>query len=152
LANNGTLRPKTTKANPDSPEFRIASAAGYNLENIYWHHYDQDSCPLNISPPIVTDKSVMWWFIKMMPGHFMPMHRDPHITLDKEKTNCTRYWMPLQDYSPGHIFIYKETFMTNYKAGDLWAYDDANELHGACNIGYTPRLTFQFTTYDNSIN
>ena len=150
LENNGTLRPKTSSENPDSEEFRIATSAGYDLTSTYWHHYCETSCSLDITPPIDSDKGVMWWFIKMTPGQFMPMHRDPHVTVDLDKPNCKRYWMPLQDYQPGHVFIYNTQFMHGYKAGDLWAYDNANEIHGAANIGYTPRLTFQFTTYDIS--
>jgi hypothetical protein len=148
LTNDGTLRP-SGGGNPDSEEFRIATSAGYDLTQTYWQHFDEKSCPLVITPPIDTDKHVMWWFIKMLPGKFMPMHRDPHVT-DYEFKNCTRYWMPLQDYSPGHVFIYNKEFIVDYCAGDLWAYDDANEIHGSCNIGYTPRLTFQFTTYDTN--
>jgi hypothetical protein len=149
LNNDGTPRPVTSKDNPDSEEFRKASAAGYDLTKTYWWHYCNTSCPLDITIPIETDKEYMWWIIKMTPGQYMPMHRDPHVITDVGKTNCTRYWMPLQDYEPGHIFIYDITFLTNYKAGDLWAYNNADEIHGACNIGYSPRLTFQFTIYDS---
>jgi hypothetical protein len=147
LNNNGTMRPNTAGENPDSEEFRIATSVGYDLSKTWWQHYCKTSCPLQITPPIDTDKEYMWWFIKMIPGNYMPMHRDPHVT-EKGKENCTRYWMPLQDYQQGHIFIYNNTFIKDYKAGDLWCYTDANEIHGACNIGYTTRLTFQFTTYD----
>lgn len=147
LTHDGTLRPGGGE-NPDSKEFQIATSVGYDLTKIWWQHYCETSCPLVLTPPIDTGKSYMWWFIKMLPGNYMPMHRDPHVITDTDKTNCTRYWMPLQDYKPGHIFIYKDNFMKDYKAGDLWMYTDANELHGACNIGYSTRLTFQFTTYD----
>lgn len=147
LNNNGTLRP-SGGGNPDSEEFRIATSAGYDLTKTYWQHYCDTSCPLEITPPIETDKKILWWFIKMLPGNFMPMHRDPHVT-EPGYNNCKRYWMPLQDYTPGHIFIYNKEFMVDYKAGDLWMYDDANEIHGAVNIGYTPRLTFQFTEFTN---
>jgi len=147
LVHDGTLRPKTASENPDTEEFRIATSVGYDLTQTWWHHYCNTSCPLLISPPIPTDKEYMWWFIKLLPGGMMPVHRDPHVTEDG-KYNVTRYWMPLQDYVPGHVFVYNNIFMTDYKAGDLWAYSDANEIHGACNISYVPRLTFQFTTYD----
>ena len=148
IDNDGTKRPGGGE-NPESPEFTMAAEVGYDLTKTYWHHYDEKSTSLQISPPIPTDKKVLWWFIKMIPGQFMPMHRDPHIT-ETWFTNCTRYWMPLQDYSPGHVFIYNNVLMTDYKAGDLWQYTDANEIHGACNIGYSTRLTFQFTTYDTN--
>lgn len=147
LNNDGTPRPKTTGDNPDCEEVRMATSVGYDLTGTWWQHYCDTSCPLQIVPPIHGDKEHMWWFIKMIPGNYMPMHRDPHVS-EPDKTNVVRYWMPLQDYVPGHVFIYNKTLMTDYKAGDLWAYDDANEIHGACNIGFSTRLTFQFTTYD----
>jgi hypothetical protein len=148
LTHDGTRRPGGG-ANPDSEEFRRATSVGYDLTKTYWHHYDDKSTTLQITPPIPVEGNVLWWFIKMTPGQFMPMHKDPHVT-ETGYTNCTRYWMPLQDYQDGHIFLYNQQFMHGYKAGDLWAYDDANEIHGACNIGYTPRLTFQFTTYETN--
>ena len=147
MTHDGTKRPGGGH-NPSTDEFRHATEVGYDLSKTYWHHYDHDSCPLIVTPPIDTDKDIMWWFIKMIPGQFMPMHKDPHVTTDNDKSDCIRYWMPLQDYAPGHIFVYGDTVITNYKAGDLWYYSDANKIHGACNIGYTPRLTFQFTTYN----
>ena len=146
LTHDGTLRPKTTEENPDSPEFRIAESVGYDLSTVWWQHYTDTSCPLQITLPIETDLSYIWWFIKMKPGNYMPMHRDPHVT-EQDKENFTRYWMPLQDYQDGHIFIYENNFMKDYKAGDLWTYTDPNAVHGACNIGYSTRLTFQFTTF-----
>jgi len=146
LNNEGTPRPKTTKANPDSPEFRKATSAGYDLTQTYWQHYDQDSCPLTFIPPFKTNGKLMWWFIKMLPGNFMPMHCDPHVT-ESGVIDCKRYWIPLQDYEHGHVFIYNKEFITDYKAGDVFMYDDANEIHGACNIGYTPRLVANFSTY-----
>jgi hypothetical protein len=79
----------------------------------------------------------------MYPGQFTPMHRDPH-TID---INCKRYWIPLQDYELGHIFIYKDQIITNYKKGDVYTYDDANEIHGAVNLGFTPRVILQITEF-----
>lgn len=145
LTHNGTPRPSTASENPDTEEFRIATQVGYDLSQTWWYHYSEKSCPLELIPPIPVDNDYMWWFIKLLPGGMMPVHRDPHVL---EKHNVTRYWMPLQDYTPGHMFVYNNLFMTDYKAGDLWCYTDANEIHGCANIGYTPRLTFQFSTYD----
>lgn len=149
LTHDGAPRP-SAGGNPDSPEFRAATAAGYDLTKTYWYHYtfENNTFPCNVEPPFKTELNYMFWFIKMLPGNFMPMHRDPHVT-EAGKSNCTRYWIPLQDYEPGHIFVNGTTFLHSYKAGDMWAYTDANEIHGACNIGFTPRLTLHFTTYEN---
>jgi hypothetical protein len=147
LNNDGSPRPKTRSENPDSEEFRIATVAGYDLNNIYWYHYTSSNktFPISLEIPFENERSNIWWFIKMNPGMFMPMHRDPHT---EEEINCRRYWMALQDYEPGHIFIYNKELIVDYKKGDIYMYDDSRELHGACNIGYTPRLVFNFSTYD----
>lgn len=147
LHTDGVARPNTLNENPDSEEFRIAPSVGYDLSKTWWYHYSEKSCPLIVEPPINVKNEYMWWFIKLLPGGMMPMHRDPHVT-ESDVTNVTRYWMPLQDYVPGHVFVYNNVFMSDYRAGDLWTYEDPNEIHGACNISYTPRLTFQFSTYD----
>jgi hypothetical protein len=147
LSNDGVRRPDAGE-NPDCEEFKLAPSVGYDLSKTWWHFYNEKSFPFEIQLPFETDQKFTWWFIKMMPGHYMPMHRDPHVTKDSDKSNCSRYWMPLQDYSPGHVFIYDDEMITRYTAGDLWKYTDANAIHGACNIGYLPRLTFLFTTYD----
>jgi hypothetical protein len=147
LNNDGTLRPKTLSDNPNSEEFQIATKVGYNLNETWWHHYCETSCPLKITLPILTENKSMWWFIKMLPGGKMPMHKDPHVA-EEGTEYCTRYWMPLQDYEPGHIFMYKDSLIANYQAGDLYTYEDPYGLHGACNIGYTTRLTFQFTIFN----
>lgn len=147
LNNDGVPRPNTFSENPDTEEFKIAPEVGYDLSKTWWYHYSEKSCPLKITPPINISNEYMWWFIKILPGGMMPMHKDPHVT-ESDVKNVRRFWMPLQDYVPGHVFVYNNIFMTDYKAGDLWSYIDANEIHGACNIGYTPRLTFQFSTYD----
>lgn len=146
LKNDGTKRPGGGR-NPDSEEFKIAASSGYDLSETWWYIYEPDTLPFDIIPPIEKDKKIIWWFIKLLPGGKMPMHRDPH-TYDSEISNVVRYWMPLQDYEPGHIFIYDKTFMHSYKAGDLYMYTDSDEIHGCCNIGYSTRLTFQFSTYE----
>ena len=96
LTNNGTPRPKTTNENPDSEEFRKATEAGYDLTQIYWYHYTNTNNTFHLPLEIPFDNhlSHIWWFIKMTPGQFMPMHRDPHAI---EEKNVKRYWMALQD-------------------------------------------------------
>jgi len=148
MNNDGVVRPKTSEKNPDTEEFRKAAEVGYDLNSIMWRLYEDKVTPLDIQLPIdTTDKICLWWFIKLLPGNYMPMHRDPHVTWEKVK-NCNRYWMPLQDYEPGHVFIYKNQMLSDYKKGDLYRYEDSNEIHGAANIGYTPRITFMFSVYD----
>jgi len=75
----------------------------------------------------------------------MPMHVDPHTTVQK---NAQRFWIPLQDWEIGHIFKFQDEIVTNYKKGDIYEYDDAQGLHGAANIGLTPRVVLQVTLYE----
>ena len=144
LSNDGTPRPGGGR-NPDSEEFKQAAAAGYNLSQTYWYIYEPDTFPFEITAPIGVEGKFLWWFIKMLPGNMMPMHQDPHAL---EEKNSKRYWMPLQDYAPGHVFIYKKQLSVDYKKGDLFAYEDSHAVHGACNIGWSPRLIACFSSYD----
>lgn len=143
LTTEGARRPGHAPI-PDVEEFKKGPEAGYDLTSTYWHSYDRTNCELNITCPFNPDQEIEWWFIKMYPGNFIPMHRDIFST----DNSPLRYWMPLQDYADGHVFLYKDEFLKDYRAGDLWIYENSDEIHGACNIGYSTRLTFQFTTYD----
>ena len=105
--------------------------------------YSSEFFDMDINPPWTTG-NVFWWIVKMMPGEFLPMHSDPHVG---ERTDINRYWVPLTDYEDGHVFLYKDTLMKDYESGDVFAYKDANDLHGACNIGFTPRIALQLTEY-----
>ena len=115
---------------------------GYKTNQTLWTVYEKYDIQLEITPPW-TNGLVHWWFVKMSPGQFMPIHSDPH-THDQE---CNRYWMPLQDYSTGHVFIINDKLITDYRAGDVFKFDDAQDIHGAANIGFNPRYTFLVTEY-----
>ncbi len=148
LALQGVARPSQGKT-PDSPEEHLeyakARQAGYKDSDTYFWMFDKNTLPFKLpTPPFVTGNH-HWWITKMLPGNFMPMHVDPHTLYEK---NSNRYWMPLQDWQPGHIFMYKDQVVTNYIAGDVYVYDDPTALHGAANIGHTPRLVLQVSTYD----
>lgn len=145
-SNRGIARPGEGQQ-PDSPEmvdqYNKARAAGYKDDDIFFYMFDRHNTDFNIIPPF-TNEPYHWWITKMLPGNFMPMHTDPHTSYQKDSK---RYWIPLQDYQPGHIFMYEDTVITNYKAGDVWVYSDSNALHGAANIGHTVRLALQISTY-----
>ena len=147
LSNDGTARPGGGR-NPDSEEFRKAKEHGYDLNKTYWYIYEPDTFPFDIELPFEIDNSFnsLWWGIKMNPGNFMPIHKDPH-TYDPELYDVKRYWMALQDWEHGHIFMYEDQVLVNYKKGDVFSYPNAQAIHCACNIGNTTRLTFHFSTY-----
>jgi hypothetical protein len=131
-ANKGLPRPKT------SPVNLINKTTGYELTNTYWHIFENQHIPWSIHTPWTTGR-VHWWITKLVPGDIMPMHKDPQTV----NTNCARYWIPLQDYVEGHVFIISNNLMTDYKAGDVYAYKFSEEVHGAANISYNPRYVLQ---------
>jgi hypothetical protein len=145
----GIGRPRDGKR-PDSQEeeqeYNRARLAGYKDDVVYFWMFNEDNVTFKLPPPpFIKNNKFHWWITKMMPGNFMPMHTDPHTLYEK---NSSRYWMALQDWQPGHIFMYQDQVITNYCAGDVYMYNDSTALHGAANIGHTPRLVLQISTYD----
>jgi hypothetical protein len=147
----GTARPVEGQK-PDSPsmesQYAKARAAGYKDDDTFFWMFDKNNTTFEITPPFTT-AACHWWITKMLPGNFMPMHIDPHTEYDLDSS---RYWIPLQDWEPGHIFMYENRVITDYKAGDVWEYADPCALHGAANIGYTIRLALQISTYTGDMN
>jgi|TARA_B110000908_G_scaffold3755_1_gene4906 hypothetical protein len=126
----------------ESAEYARAEEAGYNLNAVNWWVYESQNVTFDLIPPWVTD-DYHWWITKLYPGQFMPMHTDPHT----HERDCKRYWVPLQDYHPGHIFMYNNSVINNYNKGDVFEYAHAQDIHGAANIGHIPRLVLQVTEY-----
>lgn len=126
----------------ESAEYARAEEAGYDLNAVHWWVYEKQDVSFDVKPPWITS-DYHWWITKLYPGQFMPVHTDPHT----HEKHCKRYWCPLQDYHPGHIFLYKNIVQTDYKKGDIFVYEDAQDMHGAANIGHTPRLVLQVTEY-----
>lgn len=147
LENRGDGRPAEGQK-PNSiimnDEYKKARAAGYRDDSIYFWMFDRNNTNFFINPPFING-NFHWWITKMLPGNFMPMHVDPHTQYEK---NSNRFWMPLQDWQPGHIFMYEDSVITNYKAGDVWKYENSGALHGAANIGHTPRIILQVSSYE----
>lgn len=147
LEQTGTPRPSSGKK-PNSPEEEIeyqrARDAGYKDTDTYFYMFDKNNVSFVIDQLPFTSSKFHWWITKMLPGNFMPMHVDPHTLYEK---NSKRYWIPLQDWQPGHIFMYEDLVITNYKKGDVWIYDNSTALHGAANIGFDPRVVLQVSTY-----
>lgn len=147
LNSRGMGRPaegKTPDSVEEDNEYQRALAAGYKATDIYFYMFDKSNTSFDLNLPFI-DKPYHWWITKMLPGNFMPMHTDPHTLYQK---NSERYWMPWQDYQPGHIFLYENKMITDYKAGDLYRYSDSAALHGAANIGHVPRIILQISTYE----
>lgn len=149
LNKTGTLRPREG-GKPDGVEgdreWSRAIASGYNPEAVYFQMFDKDNLSTEIPIFHECGRERHWWVTKMMPGNFMPMHIDPHT---QQQDNVDRLWIPLQDWEAGHIFMYEDTVITDYKKGDIFKYTDPTALHGAANIGFTPRVVLQATLHGN---
>ena len=144
LTTTGYGRPRDWQADSIAEEqtYKKALDAGYKLNDIHFWLYEKTNLSFDIVPPW-TNKNIHWWFTKMYPGQYTPMHSDPHTFENK----CVRYWVPMQDYESGHVFIYKNELIKDYRAGDVFVYDDSQDVHGAVNLGYSPRIVLQVTEY-----
>ncbi len=144
LTRTGQARPRDWPAANavESAEYKRYQEAGYDLNAVNWWVYESQDLGIDIDPPWCKGR-VHWWITKLYPGQYMPMHTDPHTHDEK----CLRYWVPLQDYEPGHVFIYNNILMNDYRAGDVYSYHDSRDPHGAANIGHTPRIVLQVTEY-----
>lgn len=145
LANTGYPRPGDKVLENTFEEDQNSSIANSGYENrTYWYKFTPDNFPFDIKMPLDV-KPQLWWFVKLQPGNIIPLHTDQEEEIGKR---TTLYWMSLIDYEPGHVFISKDELLIDYKKGDLFVFEDANELHGSCNMGFTPRLIFNFTTWN----
>ena len=73
------------------------------------------------------------------------MHIDPFLV---EVKRPVRYSLFLQDFTPGHIYVYDNKMISDYKKGDLYEWSDPMCIHGCANIGFNNRYTFQITLHD----
>lgn len=144
LSTDGQARPRDwpPASAVESAEYSKYKTAGYDLSAVNWWVYEHRDLRLDIIPPWTSNK-IHWWFTKMMPGQFMPVHTDPHA----HDQPCNRYWMPLQDYEFGHVFLYNNQMISDYKKGDVYMFDNERDMHGAANIGHTPRIMLLITEY-----
>lgn len=130
--------------------FRELARPGYSDNRHFFHQLNAKSPEMTgydfPCPPLTQQRKIMhWWFVLLYPGEFQTMHVDPHLT---EVDNFVRYTMFLQDWEPGHIFVYDDKILTNYKSGDMYEWNEAMCVHGPANIGYNPRYTLQITLND----
>lgn len=146
--NVGEIHPQqnTTEYGEDN-NLQLIKDYGYDIHSVFWYSYESRSFPFEITLPIDAGSNIDWWFVKMMCGNFIPMHKD-HTHGNFDGQSCRRFWMPLQDYIEGHVFINGDEFIKDYSAGDLFEYDQ-HERHGGFNISMgIPRYTFNFAIYE----
>jgi hypothetical protein len=147
----GDQRPRTDEEDEayKKEQFEKWYSLGYDLKGAGWSmHYYQDMGMQSMSDmvlPIDLPGTLEWWFVKINPTMTFPMHVDAFKT---ESKNFRRFWIPMQDYIPGHIFIYEDEMITKYKAGDIYEFTNPYAWHGAGNISYEPKVSFQLVCYD----
>lgn len=143
-------QPERWHGHPTLDRFREMARPFFEKETPYFQQFDgntQGLDDLNIRLPVLpkTRKHCFWWFIKLLPGQMQTMHIDPHLV---DVSNPVRYSMFLQDYIPGHVFVFDDFMATNYRAGDIFEWSDPECVHACVNVSYEPRYTLQITMHD----
>lgn len=143
-------QPDRWQGHPLLDQFRELARPGYSANKHDFQQFNQKSKDMenfNILLPEFPEKRkyCFWWFVKLLPGQMQAMHIDPHLV---EVQNPVRYTMFLKDFEPGHIFVYDDKMISNYKIGDVYEWSDPMIVHGVVNIGYSTRYTLQVTMHD----
>lgn len=143
-------QPERWQGHPLLDHYRELARPGYSHKNHDFHQFNEGSVDMQnfkVELPEFPEKRKMcfWWFVKLLPGEMQAMHIDPHLV---EVNNPVRYTMFLKDFEPGHIFVYDDKMISNYKAGDVYEWSDPMIVHGVVNIGYNTRYTLQVTMHD----
>jgi hypothetical protein len=135
---------------PILEKIKESGRAGYSDNRFVFHQlgpHSPEMANFKFELPTVPESrsNVNWWFVKLYPGEFQIMHIDPHTV---EVTNLVRYTIFLQDWEPGHIFVWDNKYIADYKAGDMYEWSDPMSVHAPANIGYNTRYTFQMTLHN----
>jgi hypothetical protein len=143
-------QPDRWQGNPLLDTYREKARLCYSENSPMFHQFNYRSPDMKnfeVILPVLPKKRnfQQWWFVKLLPGEMQAMHIDPHLL---EVKNPIRYTLFLQDFEPGHIFVYEDKLMSNYKIGDMYEWSDPMIVHGVTNIGYTTRYTLQITLHD----
>lgn len=143
-------QPERWTGHPVLDEFREKARPFFENNTPYFQQFnirskDMENFPINLPEFPNTRSKMHWWFIKLLPGQMQTMHIDPHLM---DVKNPIRYSMFLQDYIPGHIFMFDDFMATNYKAGDIFEWNDPECIHAAVNVSYDIRYTLQVTYHD----
>lgn len=146
LSGKGERRPKATSEEYEDATVSQWKAAGYDMSKLGWEFfYNQHINRDHIDLPISTNgRKYKWWFSKLNPGDFFPMHID-HFKTEK---NVQRFWMACQSHYPGHVFAYDNSVLQDYAAGDMFEFTDVNTWHAAANLGFVPKISLQIVLFD----
>ncbi len=101
--------------------------------------------PIDLPELPETRNEIFWWIVKLKPGQYQTVHQDPHLYTS---VRPVRYTMFLQDWQPGHIFIYNNKTISDYKAGDLFEWDSPLMEHAVINTSHVIRYSLQISMQD----
>jgi hypothetical protein len=142
LSTHGNIKPDLTNLEDNQDTIKTWRNANYDLSKIRWENFTGDNFTWPIALPF--EGNVSWWFSKLMPGDMFPLHIDTYFS---NTSIAKRYWMSYQDYTPGHVFIYGDKVLTDYRAGDLFEFDGAEIKHAAANLGLIPKISLQLVVH-----
>lgn len=140
LNNKGEQRPGAEEAESSKKQYDILTQTNAKFEGAHWSFYYNEVGIETLILPIEYTGSVKWWFVKLNPACVFPMHTD---TFSDDSATVRRLWIPCQDYISGHVFIYKDTLIKDYRAGDIFEFDDAMAQHGSSNMSVIPKISLQ---------
>lgn len=143
-------QPNRWTGRPEWDEARERARPGYSDNKHFFQQFnpyckDMEGFDLVLPKIPGDDRTAMWWIVKLLPGQMQSMHFDPHLI---EYKNPQRYTLFLEDWKPGHVYVWGDQYISNYKAGDFYKWKDPMCYHGCVNIGYDNRYTLQITTVD----
>lgn len=97
----------------------------------------------------VSDKTICEsWVVRLDPGKFFPGHIDK--IAEDDIFDIRRFWIALQDYEWGHIFVCENEMLHSYKKGDIFEMNK-DALHGSGNIGLIPKVSLQIVCKNKKI-
>jgi hypothetical protein len=143
-------QPDRWSGHPLLEEYRELARPVYSNSSPVFHQFngksqDMSNFPITLPSFPETRSNCHFWFVKLNPGELQAMHIDPHLV---EVRNPVRYSMFLEDYQLGHIFVYDDKIVTDYKAGDVFEWSDPMIVHGVVNTSRNVRYTLQVTMHD----
>jgi hypothetical protein len=121
--------------------------ANYDLSTSLWAIVEEDHVDFKPYFPFLEGKRYEWWIARLLTGQLMPMHVDAESF--PEAKDAKVYWIPMQDYHSGHVFIINDELIKDYKKGDVYEFNKFSDYHGASNIGLIPKLTIIIVAFDD---
>jgi len=145
LNNNGDLLPKKLKQSNNNyiTDYQYdVIFENWDSSRVSLIGFSSHNFPFDISMPIkLENKNIRWNFIKLKSGMMIPLKTEEHLSfLNKSKI---KYRMMLQDYCEGHVVLYNDNLIIDYKKGDLFVCNDPINSNGVVNIINDTCLVFE---------